>query len=93
MVSIKGVVADDESPHKREVEPPKFHLSGMVGTSYMPSYQDDLWNYFYRGITTAIMVANAFGDAEAVARLTTYKAHYEKCSRSMAPNESDRRKD
>ena len=73
-------------------EPPTFHLSGMLGTSYMPSYQNDLWNYFYRGIMAAIMVSKGFGDEEAFAMLVHYKVHYEKCSGGMAPNESDGRR-
>jgi hypothetical protein len=38
------------------------------------------------------MVAKAFGDTESVDELMRYKAHFEKCSGSMAPKESDARK-
>jgi hypothetical protein len=42
--------------------PPRFHVEGMQGTPRMNDHIYDAWNYFYRGITTGIIVARAFGD-------------------------------
>ena len=42
--------------------PPHFHVSGMRGTPRVEDYQDDLWNYFYRGICAFGFAAKAFGD-------------------------------
>jgi hypothetical protein len=79
------------SPHIMDMyagDPPRFHLSGMAGTSRVELAQDDLWNYFYRGVGSAIVVAKAMGDASAVAHLYDYRKHFEKCSprRLFDPN-------
>lgn len=42
--------------------PPHFHIEGMQGTPRMDDHIYDAWNYFYRAITTGIIVARAFGD-------------------------------
>lgn len=71
------------SPHIMDMfggQPPHFHLSGMGGTPRVQQGRDDLWNYFYRGVTSAIAVGNAMGDAQAVAHLKRYKKHFEDCS-------------
>jgi len=43
-------------------DPPHFHIEGMQGTPLMDDHVDDAWNYFFRGIVIAIVVARAFGD-------------------------------
>jgi len=30
--------------------PPRFHVSGMLGTPHEHEHREDLWNYFYRGL-------------------------------------------
>ena len=41
--------------------PPRFHVAGMRGTPLYADHQNDLWNYFYRGIGSFGFAAKAFG--------------------------------
>lgn len=53
------------SPHIMEIyggNPPKFHVSGMVGTPFFNTHQHDLGNYFYRGICVFAIAVRAFGE-------------------------------
>jgi hypothetical protein len=71
------------SPHIMDMfggSPPHFHINGMLGTPRAAQYQDDLWNYFYRALNHATIVAKAFGDAELVRTLQAYIDHFEACS-------------
>lgn len=45
-------------------DPPEFHLDGMLGTPRTAAHTSDLWNYFYRGLLSAVGAARAFGDKE-----------------------------
>jgi hypothetical protein len=45
-------------------DPPRFHVSGMLGTERHVEHRADLWNYFYRGILAFAIAAKAFGDEE-----------------------------
>ena len=47
-------------------EPPRFHVLGMNGTPRIAEHVEDAWNYFYRGILAAAVVAKALGDAEVL---------------------------
>lgn len=38
-------------------DPPRFHISGMIGTSYQLDHCRDHWNYLYRGIMSFNEVA------------------------------------
>ncbi len=60
--------------------PPKFHLSGMLGTPRMSDHIDDAWNYFYRALLTFCMVAKAFGDKPLVDALYEYIDKFKKTS-------------
>lgn len=60
--------------------PPRFHISGMLGTPKIKSYEKDLWNYFYRGILSFILVAKAFGNKELVEGLSKYQDEFENIS-------------
>jgi len=60
--------------------PPRFHLSGMLGTPRMKEYEEDLWNYFYRSILSFIGAAKAFGDEELVNDLYSFTEHFESVS-------------
>lgn len=53
-------------------DPPRFHIEGMRGTPRMDDHIHDAWNYFYRGIVTAIVVTRAFGDAKLSTVLGEY---------------------
>lgn len=61
-------------------DPPRFHVSGMLGTPRMAEHVDDAWNYFYRGLTSITVVAKAFGDKPLVDSLYQYLAKFEKAS-------------
>ncbi len=53
-------------------DPPHFHVEGMMGTPRMGAHIYDAWNYYYRGIVTAIIVARAFGDQSLSKALGEY---------------------
>lgn len=62
--------------------PPRFHISGMLGTQRIKVYRKDLWNFFYRGILSFIMVAKAFGKEELFKSLSKYQDEFENISRT-----------
>ena len=41
--------------------PPGFHTNGILGTSRHREYQDDFWNYMYRGLLSFGFALKAFG--------------------------------
>lgn len=43
-------------------DPPRFHVSGMLGTPQGEEHCADLCNYFYRGLLSFAYVALAFGN-------------------------------
>jgi hypothetical protein len=57
--------------------PPKFRISGMLGTRRIEEHRADLLNYFYRGIMSFILVAIAFRDENLVASLLQFKNYFE----------------
>jgi len=61
-------------------DPPRFHLSGMLGTPRMAEHIDDAWNYYYRGLSALTAVAKAFGDKPLVDTLYEYIAKFEAAS-------------
>jgi hypothetical protein len=68
------------SPHIMDTyggNPPRFHISGMLGTPRIKEYGKDLWNYYYRGILSFIMVAKAFGNKELDKSLSQYLDEFE----------------
>jgi hypothetical protein len=71
------------SPHIMDMyygDPPRFHIRGMLGTNRMPQHARDLWNYFFRGICACGVAAAAFGDAEMLDQIDTYKKGFAKRS-------------
>jgi len=71
------------SPHIMEMYggvPPRFHISGMLGTPRIDEHRDGLWNYFYRGIISFILVSLAFGDIKLADKLFQYREWFEKQS-------------
>lgn len=67
------------SPHIMEMyggNPPKFHVSGMVGTPLFADHRDDLWNYFYRGICAFGFAAKAFGDDALFSKIQCYRDEF-----------------
>jgi hypothetical protein len=57
--------------------PPRFHLSGMLGTSRMDEHTEDAANYFYRGLLSATLVAKVFGEGELTAWLLRELSNYQ----------------
>ena len=67
------------SPHIMEMyggNPPHFHVTGMRHTPRFIEHQDDLWNYFYRGICAFGFAAKAFGDKELFASIQKYRDQF-----------------
>jgi hypothetical protein len=61
-------------------DPPRFHVSGMRGTPRFLAHQDDLWNYFYRGICAFGFATKAFGDEGLFANIQRYRDQFAKAS-------------
>ncbi len=71
------------SPHIMDMyggNPPKFHVTGMLGTPRIDVHKDDLWNYFYRGIIAFAFAGMAFGDEGLVSSIRKYRDHFEEVS-------------
>lgn len=69
------------SPHIMDMyggSPPKFHISGMLGTPRMDEHREDLCNYFYRGILAFGFAAKAFEDHFLLESITRYLNNFEK---------------
>jgi hypothetical protein len=65
---------------KFEGSPPCFRVRGMLGTSRMQECEEDIWNYFYRGIIAFGFPAKAFGDEELFQRILAQKRNFEQQS-------------
>lgn len=68
------------SPHIMEIyggNPPHFHTRGMAGTPKVAEYEQDLWNYMYRGLLSHIFVAKVFGAESHVEALIKHKLRFE----------------
>ena len=71
------------SPHIMEMyrgNPPRFHVSGMLGTPRFAVHKNDLWNYFYRGICGFAVAAKAFGDEVLFSSIQHYLDEFAKQS-------------
>jgi hypothetical protein len=71
------------SPHIMEMyggRPPKFHISGMLGTPRIDKHRNDLLNYFYRGILSFIVVSMAFKKQKLTDKLFQYRDWFEEQS-------------
>jgi hypothetical protein len=68
------------SPHIMEIyggAPPHFHTRGMSGTPKITEYEQDLWNYMYRGLLSHIFAAKMFGSQKHVDALVKDKLRFE----------------
>jgi len=52
--------------------PPRFHISGMLGTPHEIEHRNDLWNYFYRGLLSFNEVALVFKDLKLAGSIDSY---------------------
>lgn len=71
------------SPHLMEMcggDPPKFHVRGMLGTPREQHHEFDVWNYYYRGLVSATVVAKALGDASLVKELLEFSFKFQQQS-------------
>ncbi len=71
------------SPHIMEMyggNPPRFHVTGMRGTPLFSEHQEDLWNYFYRGICAFGFAAKAFEDEALFTSIQRYLDEFAKQS-------------
>ena len=69
------------SPHIMEMyggDPPSFHVTGMRGTPLFVHHQNDLWNYFYRGICSFGFAAKAFGAEALFSSIKHYRDDFAK---------------
>ena len=58
-------------------DPPRFHMSGMLGTRLEQSHWEDSWNYIYRSIYTFGLVVKAFGDDVLWDKIRHYARSFE----------------
>jgi len=57
--------------------PPRFHISGMLGTPHEQEHRKDLWNYFYRGLLSFNEVALVFEDLALVESIRCFLIEFE----------------
>lgn len=71
------------SPHIMDMyggNPPRFHVSGMLGTPRLDEHADDLRNYFYRGIIAFAFAAKAFGNESLFSSIREFLNRFETLS-------------
>jgi len=57
--------------------PPRFHISGMLGTPHEQAHRRDLWNYFYRGLLSFNEVALVFEDLKLLKSIRGFSVVFE----------------
>lgn len=81
------------SPHLMEMcsgDPPRFFVHGMMGTPREAHHNFDVWNYFYRGLVNATVVAKAFGDASLVRVLIQFSFNFQQqCGRDFGAKQPE----
>lgn len=60
--------------------PPRFHINGMTGTPRHEAHRYELYNYFFRTITSFCLAAKAFGDVVVFRELRTWLAEFDSLS-------------
>lgn len=71
------------SPHVMEMyggNPPRFHVSGMLGTPRMAEFVKNTWDYSYRTLNTIMIVALTFKQEELVKQLYGFRNYIEEKS-------------
>lgn len=65
------------SPHIMDMyDGQKFMVRGMLGTAREREYGDDLWNYFFRSITSFALAASALGNASQCEEIQKFLAAF-----------------
>lgn len=57
--------------------PPRFNVSGMLGTPRIPEFTENTWDYFYRGLITIMMVALSFKQDNLLQQLYEFRNYVE----------------
>ncbi len=68
------------SPHVMEMyggNPSRFHVTGMRGTPRIKEFQNNAWDYYYRGLITIMRVALAFEKNDLLRRLYEFRSYVE----------------
>ena len=60
--------------------PPRYHLSGMLGTPRVPEVVHSLWNQFYRGLGSLMFCALAFRNRPLFEELYAFRDKLERAS-------------
>lgn len=60
--------------------PPQFQIHGMAGTPMHESHRHDLYNYFFRTITSFCLAAKAFGDVAIFQELRAWLIEFDSLS-------------
>lgn len=60
--------------------PPRFHISGMLGTPLEQDHRNDLWNYFYRGLLSFNEVALVFKDLKVAESIHSFSIAFAKAA-------------
>ena len=60
--------------------PPKFHVTGMLGTPRIAEFTKNIWDYFYRGLITITIVSRAFNQKNLVIELNKFRTYVEEQS-------------
>lgn len=58
--------------------PPRFHVSGMLGTPRQETYERGVLDYLYRGLHAVMLVASLFKEEHLARDLFAFRAHFEK---------------
>lgn len=57
---------------------PRFHMKGMRGTKIHRMHKEEIWNYFYRGLTTLSFAAKAFSNSDLRGEISAWVREFEK---------------
>jgi hypothetical protein len=60
--------------------PPRFHVSGMIGTPRIAEFTKNAWDYFYRGLIAIMMVALTFKQESLLHQLYKFRSYVEEQS-------------
>jgi hypothetical protein len=60
--------------------PPRFHISGMLGTPHEYDHRRDIWNYFYRGLLSFYEVALVLKEHNLGEEIRKFSIAFEKAA-------------
>ena len=78
------------SPHIMDMywgTPGRFHMRGLMGSPIYDAHQNDLWNYFYRGLSACAFAAKSFGDESLFEKYHRLLREFERLSGKSYPRE------